>query len=46
MNWEDILKFFQGTELKSHFEKVSNNNIKASIKPQKVYLIPKVFNFL
>ncbi|MBE44195.1 MAG: ribosome biogenesis/translation initiation ATPase RLI [Thaumarchaeota archaeon] len=43
-NWEDILKFFQGTELKSHFEKVSNNNIKASIKPQKVYLIPKVFN--
>lgn len=43
-NWEDVLKFFQGTELKSHFEKVSNNNIKASIKPQKVYLIPKVFN--
>jgi ATP-binding cassette subfamily E protein 1 len=43
-SWDDILKFFQGTELKSHFEKISNNDIKASIKPQKVYLIPKVFD--
>ncbi len=44
LSWDDILKFFQGTELKPHFEKISNNDIKASIKPQKVYLIPKVFD--
>lgn len=43
-DWAEILKFFHGTELKSHFEKISNNEIKASIKPQKVYLIPKVFD--
>lgn len=43
-NWDEVLKFFQGTELKAHFERISNNDIKASIKPQKVYLIPKVFD--
>ncbi len=43
-DWDGVLKFFQGTELKSHFEKISNNDVKASIKPQKVYLIPKKFN--
>ncbi|MGH9921479.1 MAG: ribosome biogenesis/translation initiation ATPase RLI [Nitrososphaerales archaeon] len=41
--WNDVLKYFQGTELKGHFEKIAGNNIKASIKPQKVYMIPKVF---
>ncbi|MEM3085464.1 MAG: ribosome biogenesis/translation initiation ATPase RLI, partial [Nitrososphaerales archaeon] len=41
--WDEILKFFHGTELKTHFEKISSNDIKTSIKPQKVYLIPKVF---
>jgi ATP-binding cassette subfamily E protein 1 len=43
-SWDDVLKFFQGTELKAHFEKIANGEIKASIKPQKVYLIPKVFS--
>lgn len=43
-SWDGVLKFFQGTELKTHFEKISNNDIKASIKPQKVYLIPNVFD--
>jgi len=42
--WEEILNFFHGTELKAHFEKIANNEIKASIKPQKVYLIPKAFS--
>ncbi|MFQ5941465.1 MAG: ribosome biogenesis/translation initiation ATPase RLI [Nitrososphaerales archaeon] len=43
-DWDEVLKFYQGTELKSHFEKISNNDIRASIKPQKVYLIPRVFH--
>ncbi|MDE1766494.1 MAG: ribosome biogenesis/translation initiation ATPase RLI [Thaumarchaeota archaeon] len=42
--WEDILKHFHGTELKSHFEKISNKDLKASIKPQQVYNLTKAFD--
>jgi ATP-binding cassette subfamily E protein 1 len=42
--WSQILKHFQGTELKPHFEKISNNQLKASIKPQQVYNLAKVFD--
>tara|TARA_B100000929_G_scaffold80559_1_gene62885 strand:- start:6699 stop:8483 length:1785 start_codon:yes stop_codon:yes gene_type:complete len=42
--WEDILKFYKGTELKSHFEKIKNENIRASIKPQQVHNVVNVFN--
>lgn len=41
--WDKILKYFQGTELRSHFEKIANGTMRASIKPQLVYLIPKAF---
>jgi ATP-binding cassette, sub-family E, member 1 len=43
-DWSDILKHFQGTELKLHFEKIANNDLKASIKPQQVYNLAKVFD--
>jgi ATP-binding cassette subfamily E protein 1 len=43
VSWDDILKHFQGTELKSHFEKIASGTMRASIKPQLVYLIPKAF---
>jgi ATP-binding cassette subfamily E protein 1 len=42
-SWEDVLKYFQGTELKAHFEKISTGQLRASIKPQLVYMIPKAF---
>jgi ATP-binding cassette subfamily E protein 1 len=42
--WSQVLKHFQGTELKPHFEKISNNELKASIKPQQVYNLTKVFD--
>ena len=42
--WSDVLKHFHGTELKSHFEKIANNDLKASIKPQQVYNLAKVFD--
>jgi ATP-binding cassette subfamily E protein 1 len=42
-SWDDVLKYFQGTELKSHFEKIAAGTMRASIKPQLVYLIPKAF---
>jgi ATP-binding cassette subfamily E protein 1 len=43
-DWDQILKFFAGTELKEHFEKIKNQEIKASIKPQQVYNVSQVFD--
>ncbi len=43
ISWDEILKYYQGTEIKSHFEKIANGTMRASIKPQLVYLIPKAF---
>jgi ATP-binding cassette subfamily E protein 1 len=42
--WDDILKSFAGTELKNHFEKIKNQEIKAAIKPQQVYQVAEVFD--
>ena len=42
--WEDIMANFNGTELKPHFDKIAQGNLKASIKPQLVYMIPKAFD--
>lgn len=41
--WQDVLAYYQGTEMKSHFEKIAKGTMKSSIKPQLVYLIPKAF---
>jgi ATP-binding cassette subfamily E protein 1 len=41
--WDEVLKYFQGTELRGHFEKIATGQLRASIKPQLVYLIPKAF---
>lgn len=43
-DWDQILKFFAGTELKEHFEKIKNQEIKASIKPQQVYNVSQIFD--
>jgi len=42
--WDEILDYYSGTELKSHFEKIKNNQINASIKPQQVYNIAEMFD--
>ena len=41
--WSEILKFYSGTELKAHFEKIQNDQINASIKPQQVYDLSRIF---
>ena len=41
--WDEIIDEFQGTELRSHFEAISQGKLRVSIKPQAVYLIPKVW---
>ena len=42
--WDEILKYYSGTELKSHFEKIKDGTIKASIKPQQVYNVAEAFD--
>jgi ATP-binding cassette subfamily E protein 1 len=40
-NYEQLINFFKGTEMQLFFEKIKNNDIKVSFKPQKIELIPK-----
>jgi len=42
--WDEILKYYSGTELKSHFEKIKNNQISASIKPQQIQHLAQAFD--
>ena len=42
--WDEILKYYSGTELKQHFEKIEQKQIRASIKPQQVYQIAQAFD--
>ncbi|KAI9730508.1 MAG: Fe-S cluster-binding ribosome biosynthesis protein [Cirrosporium novae-zelandiae] len=42
-DWEDILKYFRGSELQNYFTKVLEDNLKAVIKPQYVDTIPRAF---
>ena len=42
--WNDIFKHYSGTELKQHFEKIEQKQIRASIKPQQVHQIAQAFN--
>lgn len=41
--WPEIIEHFQGTELQSHFGAISEGKLRVSIKPQAVYLVPKVW---
>ena len=41
--WDEILKYYSGTELKAHFEKIKNGEIRASIKPQQVHNVAQAF---
>ncbi|KAF7356393.1 ABC transporter E family member 2 [Mycena venus] len=40
-DWQDILKYFRGSELQNYFTKVLEDNLKALIKPQYVDHIPR-----
>ena len=42
--WDEILKYYSGTELKQHFEKIQQKQICASIKPQQVHHIAQAFD--
>lgn len=40
-SWEEILTYFRGSELQNYFTRMLEDNLKAMIKPQYVYHIPK-----
>ena len=42
-DWDQILRYFAGTPLKSHFESIRNGEIRSSIKPQQVHKVASVF---
>lgn len=41
--WQDVLKNFQGSELRAHFEMISKGTLRSSVKPQAIYMIPKAW---
>lgn len=43
-DWDRVFKAFRGTELLSHFQAIAEGRLKASVKPQAIYLIPKVWS--
>ncbi len=40
--WDEIIVKFRGSELQPYFEKLSNNEIRAVLKPQVIDTIPKI----
>jgi len=42
--WKELKKHFRGTELQTHFEQLSEDDLKTAYKPQQVEQIPKVFD--
>ncbi len=40
-DWEEILRYFRGSELQNYFLRVLEDNLKTVIKPQYVDHIPK-----
>lgn len=42
-SWERVIDYYRGSELKAHFEKIADGVLRVSMKPQAVYLIPRVW---
>lgn len=42
-DWEPVLEHFSGTEIHDYLQKIANNTIKTSLKPQYVDKIPKIY---
>ncbi|CAK7204465.1 Fe-S cluster-binding ribosome biosynthesis protein [Sporothrix eucalyptigena] len=40
-DWEDVIKYFRGSELQNYFTKLLEDDLKAIVKPQYVDQIPK-----
>ncbi|RYP28857.1 hypothetical protein DL767_007015 [Monosporascus sp. MG133] len=40
-DWEDVIKYFRGSELQNYFTKLLEDNLKAVVKPQYVDQLPR-----
>ena len=43
VNWDEVLKKYTGTELFEYLQRLSKGSVRASVKPQYIDVIPKVF---
>jgi len=41
--WEKFLAYLSGREMKEHFERIADGEMKASLKPQAVYRLPEIW---
>ncbi len=41
-DWNEIIKNYRGSQLQNYFKQLSENQLKVSIKPQNIELIPKI----
>ncbi|HME18346.1 MAG TPA: ribosome biogenesis/translation initiation ATPase RLI [Nitrososphaerales archaeon] len=41
--WEKFLTYLSGREMKEHFERIADGEMKASLKPQAVYRLPEAW---
>ncbi len=44
LSWEEIVDNIRDKELKEHFEKLSSKKLRASFKPQYIYLLPQFWS--
>ncbi|QQG48961.1 MAG: ribosome biogenesis/translation initiation ATPase RLI [archaeon] len=42
-SWDPFLKYLSGREMKEHFERVADGELKVSLKPQAVYKLPEAW---
>ncbi|MEM2046325.1 MAG: ribosome biogenesis/translation initiation ATPase RLI [Candidatus Jordarchaeales archaeon] len=41
-DWDEIIRYYRGSELQGYFEKMANGDLKVVHKPQNITLLPKV----
>jgi len=41
-DWDEIIRYYRGSELQGYFERMANNDLKVVHKPQNITLLPKV----
>src|SRR5208337_5116197 len=43
-SWDKFLSYLSGREMKEHFERVADGELKVALKPQAVYKIPEAWS--
>ncbi|MDE1853695.1 MAG: ribosome biogenesis/translation initiation ATPase RLI [Thaumarchaeota archaeon] len=42
-SWDSVLQYLSGREMKEHFEKIADGEMRVSLKPQAVYRLPEAW---